>query len=494
MPGLVWKSVGGKKRLVMRWKKREKGKLKIVKEIYIGDMDSLASMIENPMAGSEIAALDFGTTASAILVEKDLGLKEIVDGIIGHRERGMSPGDYFLLFIMNRLSDPRSKSGIERWMPGDYASTLYERKGSQDFWNLMDRITDEHMDSIMGSVREKVLNMGYDFSRIFVDASNVCTYMEENGMARNGHNKAHRYDLNQVSHYIAANYDYIPLFWNSYAGNVHDSRAFPEMIRQMPGDATVIFDRGYNSADNVKLLGDRRYIGSLVMSDHADLADLHAGIDSFTETAKIVYGKKHRIVVYHSSRLEKKRIMKFMRRFRTAYAHVRDLIGSGDSDAMERARFYLESRNMNETILLPDLRIDHERMAKRLKLLGLNALFTSITDMSAREIMELYRRRNRVEHCFRTINTMDMAFPVYHWTAQKIRVHMFMSLLVYLFLALMRMRIRPVMDLYLPTVIEVLSSIRIVYIARGKNVSTALTTPDERAKTIMEAMNLRQIL
>jgi transposase len=161
---------------------------------------------------------------------------------------------------------------------------------------------------------------------------------------------------------------------------------------------------------------------------------------------------------------------------------------------MQRARFYLESRNLNETILLPDLRIDHERMAKRLKLLGLNAIFTSITDISAREIMELYGRRNRVEHCFRTINTMDMAFPVYHWMAQKIRVHMFMSLLAYLFLALMRMRIRPVMELYLPAVIEVLSSIRIVYIARGKNVSTALTTPDERAKTIMEAMNLRQIL
>jgi hypothetical protein len=31
---------------------------------------------------------------------------------------------------------------------------------------------------------------------------------------------------------------------------------------------------------------------------------------------------------------------------------------------------------------------------------------------------------------------MDIAFPVYHRTLQKIRVHMFFSLMAYLFLAL----------------------------------------------------------
>ena len=76
----------------------------------------------------------------------------------------------------------------------------------------MDRITDEHMDSIMRLVRENVLNMDYDFSRIFVYASNMYTFMEENDMAKKWHNEAHWYDLNQVSYYIASNHDYVPLF------------------------------------------------------------------------------------------------------------------------------------------------------------------------------------------------------------------------------------------------------------------------------------------
>ena len=56
------------------------------------------------------------------------------------------------------------------------------------------------------------------------------------------------------------------------------------MARQMPENASVIFDCGYNSAENAKLLGNRKYIGSLVMSDRADPGDLQVGIDSFMET------------------------------------------------------------------------------------------------------------------------------------------------------------------------------------------------------------------
>ncbi len=89
-------------------------------------------------------------------------------------------------------------------------------------------------------------------------------------------------------------------------------------------------------------------------------------------------------------------------------------------------------------------------------MLGWNALFTNITEMNAEDIIDLYGKRNRVEHCFRHINTMDIAFPLYHWTPQKIKVHMFVSLLAYLFLALIRMKIKPIMEFYLPTVIEVL--------------------------------------
>ena len=84
------------------------------------------------------------------------------------------------------------------------------------------------------------------------------------------------------------------------------------MIRQMPEDALIIFDRGYNSEENVNLLKNRRYIGALTLSDHMDLVDLPVDMDSFMETERKVYGKNHRIIVYRSSKLQDRRIRSFM--------------------------------------------------------------------------------------------------------------------------------------------------------------------------------------
>jgi len=49
MPGLVWKTINKKKYLVIRRKKRINGKSRIIKEVYVGDLDKLATIIENPM-------------------------------------------------------------------------------------------------------------------------------------------------------------------------------------------------------------------------------------------------------------------------------------------------------------------------------------------------------------------------------------------------------------------------------------------------------------
>ena len=48
MPFLVRKTIGGKKRIVLRWNRRTDGKPRLIKEIYIGDMDNPARMIEGP--------------------------------------------------------------------------------------------------------------------------------------------------------------------------------------------------------------------------------------------------------------------------------------------------------------------------------------------------------------------------------------------------------------------------------------------------------------
>ena len=185
-------------------------------------------------------------------------------------------------------------------------------------------------------------------------------------MQKKGHNKAHRYDLNQISYYIEANEDYIPYFGDSYHGNMHDSKTFGTMVDAIPESSILILDRGYNSSKDIQKIRNRKYTGALVQSDYMGIS---VKKDSFIETRKVVYGMDHRIIVYHSSKIGRKRIMAFRKTFRKAYVKVRGTMDSGDSDALVRERIYLKSIQLQEKILLHDVIIASEKMHSRLEML-----------------------------------------------------------------------------------------------------------------------------
>ncbi len=495
MPYYTFKRSGKNRYLVLRWKKRINGVPTIVKEVSVGTAANLASMLDHGLDNIVLKSYTAGSTLSVMYIDKKVGFRDIVNSVMGHKGNGMSPGDYMLLFIMNRLSEPYSKNSMVKWLERDYASVIFPDAGSQDYWNVMDRFSDESIKRIQDNIRDRIMEMGYDFSNIFFDASNMYTFMEENDMARKGHNKKHRYDLNQVSYYIAANYDYIPLYGESYPGNVHDSKTFETIINNIPDNSTLIFDRGYNSKSNIDLIINRRYIGALKHSDYHDIMKLHVNPDSYIELTGNVYGKEHRIVLYHSSSLERRKKEKFMKRMEKAIIKVKKIIDSGNYDSLDKARSYLESENLNETILLPSLEINQERMEERLSMMGKNALFTNIMDMEPEDIIDLYKKRNRVEHCFRTINTMNIAFPVYHWTPQKIRVHMFFSLMAYIFLTLIYNEIHPENEsISLISIADYMKDININYAANGRSVTWRIECKSDISKLLVKTMNLESLV
>ena len=495
MPYYTFKRSGKNRYLVLRWKKRINGVPTIIKEVSVGTAASLASVLENGLNGIVLKSYSAGSTLSVMYMDRKIGFTDTVNTITGHRGNGMSPGDYMLLFIMNRLSDPYSKNSIVKWMERDYASVIFPKVSSQGFWNVMDKFSDETIKRIQDNIRDRIIDMGYDFRNMFVDASNMYTFMEENDMARKGHNKKHRYDLNQVSYYIAANYDYIPLYGESYAGNMHDSKTFESIIGNIPDNSTLIFDRGYNSKSNIDILGERRYIGALKQFDHHDIMKLEVEHDSHIEIKKNVYGKDHRIILYHSSSLERRKREIFMKRMEKVILKAKKIMDSGDSDSIHKARIYLESENLNETIILPSLEINQKRMNERLSMMGKNAIFTNIMDMDSAGIIDLHKKRNRVEHCFRTINSMGIAFPIYHRTPQKIRVHMFMSLLAYVFLSLIYNEMHKTEDsISIPSTIDVMKDIMVVYFANKKKVNERLDFKSEIGRKMGMIMKLDEVL
>lgn len=91
--------------------------------------------------------------------------------------------------------------------------------------------------------------------------------------------------------------------------------------------------------------------------------DLSVHMDSSMETGKKVYGKNHLIILYRSSKLQKRRMRSFIKTFRKAHMKVKRIMETDDSDVADKARSYMESQNLNKTLMIPDLIIDHVRMS-----------------------------------------------------------------------------------------------------------------------------------
>ncbi len=96
-----------------------------------------------------------------------------------------------------------------------------------------------------------------------------------------------------------------------------------------PEDAILIIDKEYNFGENIGKIEKGKYVDALIQSDRRDLMALPLDRDSFIETRKTVYGRDHRIVVYHSSLLEKMNIIGFLKHFRKVYRKAGKIIESG---------------------------------------------------------------------------------------------------------------------------------------------------------------------
>jgi len=94
---------------------------------------------------------------------------------------------------------------------------------------------------------------------------------------------------------------------------------------------------------------------------------------------------------------------------------------------------------------------------------GRNALFTNIESAYAMELIDLYRKRNRLEHCLRAISSLDLASPIFQWTPQKIRVHMFFSSLSLLVPASICNAVKDVSEVSLNSVLNTLRGTRMTF-------------------------------
>src|SRR6266540_1173566 len=470
---------------------RVDGKPRIVSQQYLGSAAEVAARLAGAQTGTPVRSQHkrFGDLAAVWSVLDRLGVAEIVDAVVPRRgDAGATVGTYLALATANRLVEPCSKLGFSDW----WATTAGPRwvklpaaaLDHRRFWEAMDRLSEADLRTIETELgRRIVTEYGLDLSGLILDMTNFATYIDSGNdkapIAQRGKAKQKRVDLRLVVTRDGA----IPLLSHAYPGDRPDVTQFPRLLnelttryRQLAGsveDLTLVYDAGQNSTTNheqVEAAGIG-FVGSLPPSDHPDLLTIprtrYRKVDpdqfpglTHVDTTVTALGVTRRAVLTHSTTLHAAQSRGFDQTLAKAQRRLGELAErlargktrrerakvEADISAICKPRWVAEVMTVALTGDKPtDLRLRFAvdltaRAALQRRLFGKRILFTNRDAWPVADVVAAYRSQAGVESGFRQLKDPHVVSfsPMHHWTDQKIRVHVFYSVLALTVAHLMR--------------------------------------------------------
>lgn len=453
-----------------------------------------------PVTPPESASvIDFAAVVSLYDLAQRLKLVECIDRHVPKRGAGPSVGTYLLVATLNRCLAPCSKASIEQWFQTTALRRLLnlrpEQLSSQRFWDNMDRVSREALERIEADLASHLVReFAVDVRRLLFDATNFFTYIDSfnqrSTLAQRGKSKEGRAALRIVGLALLVTTDFhLPLLHRTYPGNQADSPTFSSLTRELidrcqalTGEAssvTLVFDKGNNSKENLEALASSQlhFIGSLVPTQHRDLLSLPdsqlrslaaEGLPGVrvVRTEKKIFGVSRTVLVTYNEALFEAQTQTLLREIGKRQQQLQELQQRLEAWAVNKAHAgkpptlagvqkkidaWLAARHMKELFhidltegeRLPVLRYNFNTQAwesLQRTLLGKTLLFTDLADWSDAEIVRGYRSQAHIEQAFRTLkDPRHIALrPQYHWTDQKIQVHVFCCVLALMLVSLLQ--------------------------------------------------------
>ncbi len=419
-----------------------------------------------------------------------LKITELIDEMLPKRKQGASVGTYILTAAINRAVAPCSTSGLQEWYASTVMPLMTGLKPQtftpQNFWNNT-CINEENLGRIEDALLSKIITAyDIDTSNLIYDATNFFTYIDTNQpseLAKRGPCKSKRNDLRIVGLSLMVSPEFsIPLLHEVYPGNRNDTKQFRRMVEQLKTRyesvtgkktaITIVFDRGNNSEANIELLesGDLKihYVGGLKKnqvtdlfqvpkSNYQPLASPSLKGQSAYRTQREVFGRKLTVLMIYNPELERGQLQGILiNREKTTqklFEVQQKLIKRGNGEikkgkkptkesVTQAVETILKAEHMKELFQYEVLEqegkpyltfaFSDEALAQLTQeQLGKTALFTDREDFSNEQIVNAYRSAWHIEASFRQMKDTDhlSVKPIFHWTDEKIRVHLFICIL-----------------------------------------------------------------
>jgi transposase len=478
MASLIKKTIKGNNYYYAVESKRVNGKPRIVKQVYLGTVETILRKIHSSEKPIEVEAKEFGTVAALMQQAQELGLIELIDEVVPQKShRDISVGTFLTVGAINRAICPKSKNGIGTWMDKTVLPRLINEDSasfdSQSFWDAMERIEAQHISAIEESLWKMTLKKYQIISdTLFYDNSNFATYIDtltpcklpQRGKPKKGSPKQRLVGLS-----MAATKKWgFPMWHMLYEGNRQDAKLFPETISllvqrfhqltQGSKKLTLVFDKGNNSKKNIQLANRLQIfcIGSLKPSHFPQF--LRIPLEKFTEEIEgyqayrsraLIFGQERTVVITYYPKLFERQKRTFEQRLEKAKSELfarflqeseKEKYIHSNEVLVQQYENYLKSKKLLDYLRVRitgkykrTLKVEPNRKAIKNKeqRFGKTIIFCDRQDLPTDEIISAYHGKSVIEDIFRYLKDRSyLRFePLHHWTDQKIRVHALMCVL-----------------------------------------------------------------
>lgn len=413
--------------------------------------------------------VDFGTPWLGLELLNRLGIETLLKRLQSSGREEVEWSLMSLVLVICRLCEPSSELHI--------AEHLYCHTAMVDLLGITpDKINDDrlyraldqllpHKDALEIHLKDRLGTLfGIEYDILLYDVTSTYFEGQANGnvLAKRGYSRDHRPDCKQVCIGLVVSKCGMPLGYELFAGNRHDSTTVEEIVETMErryGKASRIWvmDRGMVSQDNIELLkeSNRQYIigtpKSMLRNFAAQIASdkwdtVHEGLE--VKRCPSPDGDETFILCRSEDRRKKEQAMhdRFEKRIEEGLKKIEATCSKRKCDAItiakrvgrllgqnSRAAGLFETNIIKQTDGRAKLtwhKIEAWRNWAALSE-GCYILRTNINDWSGEELWKAYMQLTEAEAAFR-IHKGDLKIrPVWHQKTERVQAHILVCFLAY---------------------------------------------------------------
>jgi transposase len=542
---------------------REHGKVKQRTIADLGRKDVLRTLwpqLQRVLKGlpkiesqDEVEVLQATTWGPVLVVRalfEQLGLWEMLDGLLGPGRSGVPYADRAFVLIANRLIRPKSEHGLAYWLESDF---VCDRRGRRFVprWRRRGRVRVHHqqldawyrtLDRLLAAKEQLEVRLYEHLRDLFslrpdlVLYDITSTYFEgagPPGFAKYGYSRDGKPQNVQVIVGLVMVAGW-PIAHHVWEGNRVDATTVEEAVEDLMrrfsfGRIVFVGDRGMVSEANLAALreGGHGYLVGLKRRrnpqldtwlqalDEAKWVDCPMGINAQQSKTR----PRTRVQEVATDDL-RQRVFVIDSDERRAYEQNKR------EQAMERTRVKLESvqRRVREGKLTSlaaigaaaeralrahrgyryyDWRVDggafeffeHPVELEREKRLeGKYVVATSEKDFTAQDAVAMYKELMEVEQSFRNLKDVLAMRPIHHRVQPRVKAHIFVAALALLLQRLLQRRLTAAgVDLSPQTAMETLQTVRHVTFDIGGQRRSGISSPSPQALQVLKALGLRHL-